>query len=124
MPIGICDQHLRQLTKIRVSKSKCRRVLLQKLDSGLSKYPYHMLKFREGDIQELLDLDLQRCHLVNQALPLTGKITKIRNQRRSRSLNQVISICKKKLGNDNSILLVRFGLPELHLHVIGNPAKD
>jgi len=38
-----------------------------------------MLQLRKGDIQELLDLDLQRCHLVHQALPLTGKIPKVRN---------------------------------------------
>ena len=79
-----------------------------------------MLQFRKGDVQELLDLDLQRCHLINQALPLTGKITEIRNQRWSYLLNQLISIGNKKLGNDNSILLICLGLPELHLHVIGN----
>jgi hypothetical protein len=57
-----------------------------------------MLQLREGDIQEPLDLDLQRCHLVNQALSLTGKIPKIRNQRQGRPLNQGIPIGKKKLG--------------------------
>ena len=82
-----------------------------------------MLQFWKRDIQEPLDLDLQGSHLVNQTLPLTGKIPKIRNQRRGRPLNQGVSIGHKKLGNDNRILLVRLGLPELHLHVIGNEQR-
>jgi hypothetical protein len=82
-----------------------------------------VLQLRKGDIQDLLDLDLPRCHLVNQALALTRKIPKIRNQRRGRPLNQGIPIGKKKLGNDNGILLVRLGLPELHLYVIGNQQR-
>src|SRR4030043_390436 len=47
-----------------------------------------MLQLREGDIQKPLDLDLQSGHLVNQALSLTRKIPKIRNQRRGRRANE------------------------------------
>jgi hypothetical protein len=38
-------------------------------------------------------------------------------------LNQGIPIGKKKLDNNNSILLVRLGLPERHLHVIGSQQR-
>jgi len=34
-----------------------------------------------------------------------------------------VPIRKKKQGNDNSILLVNFGLPELCLHMIGNKQR-
>ena len=82
-----------------------------------------MLQLRKGDVQDSFDIVLQGGHLVHQALPLAGKFPKIQDQGRCRSADQGVPVRKEKLGDDPGVLLVRLGLAELHLDVIGNQKR-
>jgi len=86
------------------SKRKGRRVCCKRLRIDFVKIPTYA-PLRKGDIQELLDLDLQRF-ISSTRLSADGKIPKVRNQRWSYPLNQGISLARRNWAMTTDLLVV------------------
>ena len=97
-----------------------RRKTAQKLKNRLRENARQFLQLRKRHGQYPLHIAFQSRHLAEQTLPLTRQIPKIGDMRSNACLCQCIHVHQEKLCDDQGIFLVCLGLPQLHLHEVGN----